>query len=104
MNPYIFFKEFTKYPGGRLKKHGPFSGEEFRDDVLRPLLLVNDVLNIDLTGVSGFGSSFLDESFGDVGLELGTAESHRRLMIRCDDDPTIIDLIWEKIDKANSKK
>lgn len=104
MQHYIFSKAFTKFPGGRLRKHGPFSGEEFREDVLRPMLAHYDILRIDLTNANGFGSSFLDESFGEIGMELGIAESHRRLFLNCDDDPTIVEMIWEKIEKANSKK
>ncbi|WFR81079.1 STAS-like domain-containing protein [Janthinobacterium rivuli] len=101
--PYIFIKSFSKFPGGRYIKHGPYSGELFREEVLRPLLMAHDVVSIDLTGARGFGSSFLDESFGEVGLQLGQKEAERRLIIKCDDDPSIVDLIWEKIEIANSK-
>ena len=102
--PYIFTKSFSKFPGGRFIRHGPFSGELFREEVLRPLLSAHDVIAIDLTGARGFGSSFLDESFGEIGVQLGQAEAERRLIISCDDDPSIVDLIWQKIAIANSKK
>ena len=35
---YSIANEFSTTPGGRFRKHGPYSGQEFRDDVLRDLL------------------------------------------------------------------
>jgi hypothetical protein len=49
---------------------GPFSGEEFREELLEPALKQaieqKHVLTIILDGVSGYGSSFLEESFGGL--------------------------------------
>lgn len=63
-------KDYTKTPGGRFKKDGKFSGEEFRNNYLEPKYLEalknNDVLNIDLDGGYGYGSSFLEEAFGGL--------------------------------------
>ena len=67
---YRIADEFSKTPGGRFKKHGPFSGEEFREDVLRDLLgqaiSAGDRLLIILDGTHGYGSSFLEEAFGGL--------------------------------------
>ena len=67
---YRIADEFSKTPGGRFRKHGPFSGEEFREDVLRDLLGraigSGDRLLIVLDGTHGYGSSFLEEAFGGL--------------------------------------
>jgi hypothetical protein len=97
---YAFSSSFTRYPGGRLRVHGPFSGELFRDDVLMPLLDRHDVVTIDLTGVRGFGSSFLDEAFAEAGKRLGRSEAKRRLLFECADDPALLMMIAAKIEKA----
>lgn len=97
---YSFAEKFTRFPGGRLRKHGPFSGEAFRDDVLLPLLKENDVVTIDITGVRGFGSSFLDEAFAEAGKRLGRVEARRRLQFECADDPGLLAMIDAKIEKA----
>lgn len=97
---YKFAEEFTKFPGGRFKKNGPFSGEMFRDDVLLPLIKEADVLEIDLTGVKGLPSSFLDESFGEVAKRLGIDSVKARLKLECEDDPLMVDVIWAKMAKA----
>ena len=67
-------KDFSPAPGGRFKSQGDHSGEEFRDDILRPKLDVaireNITLICNLDGCLGYPSSFLDESFGQLGREM----------------------------------
>jgi len=62
--------DFNKNLGGREKKLGEFSGEEFFEDVLKKKYLEakekNCQLEIDLDGASPYGSSFLDQSFGEL--------------------------------------
>lgn len=58
--------DFSRYPAGRYKTDGPFSGERFRDEFLRPVLDANDKATIELDGVRGYGSSFLEEAFGGL--------------------------------------
>lgn len=98
---YKFATQYTRYPGGRLRKHGPYSGEAFREDVLWPLIQKHRRVHLDLTNAFGFGSSFLDESFGEIGKRLGFATCKEKLDFQSDDDPSLVDLIWLKIKKAS---
>lgn len=63
-------KEFTDTPGARYKTQGSYSGEEFRDTILYPKfkesLKNNESLTVILDGGYGYGSSFLEESFGGL--------------------------------------
>lgn len=59
-------QNFSRYPAGRYKTDGPYSGEQFRDEILRPVLDSNDTATIELDGVRGYGSSFLEEAFGGL--------------------------------------
>jgi hypothetical protein len=63
-------RDYAAAPGGRYRKDGPYSGEEYRDDVLVPVLLAavgrNEQVVVELDGVSGYGSSFLEEVFGGL--------------------------------------
>ncbi len=70
---YSFAEQFTKYPGGRYKSLGEFSGEEFREKVLEPLFQDEDtILELDTSGVVGsFAPSFLDEAFGAMARKYG---------------------------------
>lgn len=67
---YHIAKEFSETPGGRFRKHGPYSGEEFRDDVLcgllRKAVASDEKLAVVLDGTGGYGSSFLEEAFGGL--------------------------------------
>lgn len=94
---YCIAEQFSKFPGGRLRDHGPFSGEEFREDVLLPLFLNCDTLTIDLTGAITYGASFLDESFGELGKRYGLDAVKNKLRLIAEDDPMLVDSIWEKI-------
>lgn len=94
---YSVAEQFSRFPGGRLRKHGPVSGEEFRDDFLIPLFEKHDHLTIDLTGAITYGASFLDESFGELGKRYGLEAVKKKLKLIADDDPMLVDTIWEKI-------
>jgi hypothetical protein len=62
--------DFTETPGGRWRKDGQYSGEEFRDSILTPTLTTahetRGTVVILLDGVAGYGSSFLEEVFGGI--------------------------------------
>ncbi|GAA3923789.1 STAS-like domain-containing protein [Litoribacillus peritrichatus] len=60
-------KQFSDDPAGRYYTDGDGSGEEFREEVLRPLLKLNKPLTINIDeNVEGYGSSFLVEAFGGL--------------------------------------
>lgn len=60
-------KDFARYPFGRYRGDGPYSGQRFREDFLeRPLREHTDGVLVILDGASGMGSSFLEEAFGGL--------------------------------------
>ena len=67
-------EEFTNAPGGRLKSQGKHSGEEFREELLKPNYLEaqksQKKLCIILDGGFGYATSFLEEAFGGLAREL----------------------------------
>lgn len=62
----VYVKEFSTTPGARYRHLGKASGEEFRDDILVPAFEKDKNLIVDLDGVRGYGSSFLDEAFAGL--------------------------------------
>lgn len=58
--------DFTRTPIGRYLKESKWSGEAFREDKLIPALTENEKVIVDLSGVAGYGSSFLEEAFGGL--------------------------------------
>ncbi|MCT8631654.1 DUF4325 domain-containing protein [Glaesserella parasuis] len=57
-------RDFTLFPGPRYIKLGEYSGEWFREEILIPSIKIDSDIIIDLDGVAGYGSSFLEEAFG----------------------------------------
>lgn len=97
-------EEYTKFPAGRFKTDGPYSGERFREEFLVPQLKTNDKLSVFIDGVKGYGSSFLEEAFGGLVREsLFTQEElERKLEIKYIDDSfgSYESEIWEYIKDA----
>ena len=68
INIYIA-KDFSEKPFGRYPSDGKWSGERFRDENLIPAFKDNktEKVKVHLDGVKrGYGSSFLEESFGGL--------------------------------------
>lgn len=59
---------FSKYPAGRYTEDGDYSAEKFRETLLVPYLLDEDIekVMVELDGVAGYSSSFLEEAFGGL--------------------------------------
>jgi hypothetical protein len=67
---YSIAKNFSRTPGPRYVKEGPYSGELFRRDFFLPVLIKaiesNSNIVADLDGTHGYGTSFLEETFGGL--------------------------------------
>lgn len=76
-------KDFSPSPAGRFPNDGPYNGERFRDEFLAPALRGSGDVTVILDGVSGFGSSFLEEAFGGLIrtgiIDLHSAESRLKI-------------------------
>lgn len=105
MTKTVYIKEFSKYPGPRYSSLGSYSGEEFRDNILIPAIRDNGNVTVDLDGVFGYGSSFLEEAFGGLArkmLEKQHIEYIRDHLIS-KDDPSLIVEITSYINEALTK-
>lgn len=93
--------DFTRFPYGRYRSQGRFSGEAFRDDILLPLLRAGQPVEIDLDGTSGLSPSFLEESFGGLVRAGLTVDRVLNLVkIKSDDDPSYIDEVRSYVTEA----
>ena len=63
-------KDYTETTGGRYIKDGEYSGEDFRDNVLKHKYEIaakkKEKLIINFDGGYGYSSSFLEEAFGGL--------------------------------------
>lgn len=95
MTTTVYVKDFSRFPAGRFETDGPFSGEAFRKKVIEPRLKQGECVRVDLDGVLGYGSSFLEEAFGGL-LRDGykVADLKRLLSFQSKSDPTVEREIW----------
>ncbi len=67
--------DFSPKLGGRWQRLGSYSGEQFFEDILKPKYQEardnQEQLHIYMDGASPYGSSFLDQSFGELGRQYG---------------------------------
>lgn len=94
-------KQFSRTPAGRFTEDGPYTGARFRDELLRPALEQHDRVVIEMDGVVGYGSSFLEEAFGGlVRMGVFTKEQmHQKLELRSRLTSPVLD-IWDYVDNA----
>ncbi|WP_228866244.1 STAS-like domain-containing protein [Roseibium aggregatum] len=81
--------DFSPTPGGRYSKHGPYSGQEFREKVLLPRMKDALERRMDLNVVidtvrRSYQVSFLDEAFAglirDGGLPKDAVQKHLHII------------------------
>jgi hypothetical protein len=98
-------KDFSTEPYGRYLSDGDSNGTKFREDFVVPALAQNNQVIITLDGAEGYGSSFLEETFGGLVRENGFSPSQlrERLVIVSEEDPSLIAEIWEYVDTATPK-
>ena len=100
--------EFSSTPGPRLKAEGEDSGEEFLERLLRPRFLLalesHGKLLVNLDGAAGYPSSFLEEAFGGLAREFGSAKVEETLDVICSDEPYLVEQVKKYIRQATSKR
>lgn len=100
-------KQFSITPGGRYKKEGDNSGEEFFEKYLFPMYLMAESegkkLLIDLDGCMGYPSSFLDESFGGLARRFPDKDIFSVIEFKSEDEPGLPDTIKKIIERSGKK-
>jgi hypothetical protein len=66
MSTISIARDFSPFPAGRKRGDGPYTGELFREEFLRPKLASGTHVILDIDGVEGLPSSFLEEVFGGL--------------------------------------
>ncbi|MDB5684863.1 MAG: hypothetical protein JWM75_2561 [Sphingomonas bacterium] len=87
---------YTRFPAGRHRTDGPYSGERFRDDLLIPAIEKHGHVTVRLDGAMGYGSSFLEEVFGGLLRSRRFGDADLRSLITLETrDRSLIDEIEE---------
>lgn len=87
--------DWSDTPGARYRKEGPFSGQEYLEDILRPAFEQareqDAYLTVDLDGTLVYATSFLEEAFGGLARGYGGDEVLDWLVLECRDEPGLVD-------------
>ena len=94
MTKVVKLANYSHIPGGRKRKDGPASAETFRDEILYPACKANTRVIVDMDGIVGVASSFLEEVF--IGFDPDLVP---RITIKSDNDPSLILEIKEYLKK-----
>ncbi len=101
-------KDFSETPGPRSREEGDFSGEQFLDERLEPAfakaLNSHQPLIVDLDGVVGYATSFLEAAFGGLARNHGPEEVLTTLELTCKDEPSLVEEVRHYIKDANLKR
>ncbi len=88
----IIRKDFSDSPGARYCKDGPWSGEKFYKELLKPkfekVKKNGTKLEIDLDGVWGYPSSFVSGSFGKLAIENSSDEVLSKILFVSEESET----------------
>ena len=100
-------KEFSTVPGSRWREEGPFSAEEFLDELLQPRFReaeqAGESLLVDLDGGSGYATSFLEEAFGGLARRLSSPQRVLRVLkFKSDEEPYLCDDVKRYVEEAET--
>ena len=105
----VIAEEYTRTPGARYIDDGEFSGEDFRNNYLEPkykdCLKKKEKLIIDFDGGYGYGTSFLEESFGGlVRKGFDKEEIIKNIDFISEEEPELIEKVKKYIKEAVYEK
>jgi hypothetical protein len=107
--PSVFLsvaREFTTTPGFRFRHDGPFSGEQFLEELLLPRFVEarkNNVdLVVDLDDVEGYATSFLEASFGELARRYSPREVLETIRFKSDQEPFLVEEITLYVNEAKA--
>lgn len=98
-------QDFSRTPGARFVEDGQYSAEAFYTNHLYPAFLgvveEGGHLFLDLDGVAGYATSFLQGTFGTLAHDFGTEVVRKHLTYKNEDDPRLNSLIERYITEAH---
>ena len=102
--------DFARAPGPRYTHEGHNSGQDFRKKILLPRLkdamAKKEALEVDLDGTAGYGTSFLEESFGGLIREDGfnLRDLRNWLKLTSNEEPSLLMEIEDYMSDAQDEK
>lgn len=100
--------DYSNTPGPRLKTEGKYSGEDFRETVLKPkfelAIQSKEKILVNLDGGYGYPPSFLEEAFGGLAREYDERVVQETFEFISEDEPSLIEEIRGYIKNARQQR
>lgn len=100
--------DFSSTPGPRYRRNGKFSGEEFLETLLNEKFLQaereNKKLVVNVDGLAGYPSSFIDGSFGELIRKEGRVRVTKVLQVEAIEDTFALEEINYCLHTADKKR
>lgn len=97
-------RQFSRTPGPRCRDEGEWSGEQFRDELLEPAFLkgreTKQRVRVDLDGVFGYGTSFLEEVFGGLARKYPPEDVEKWVYVVSVEEPYLVEDVSDYIRQA----
>lgn len=101
-------RDFSRTPGPRFRSEGDFSGELFRERLLKPNLELargsGQKIVVVLDGTAGYATSFLEEAFGGLARLFGSEQVEAHVEVRSEEEPYLVDEVRAYIRRANEER
>lgn len=59
-------QDFSRFPAGRTAADGPYNADAFRENLLAPALRAHSHVIVNMNGVLGFSSAWLEQAFNGL--------------------------------------
>ena len=96
--------DYTRTPGGRYISEGAFSGEDFREKILKKKVVEALSKKVEVTvildGGFGYAPSFLEEAFGGLARELQDNSLLSIIHIVSEEEPKLAEDVFGYIKEA----
>ena len=96
--------DFNPALGPRYRRLGPFSGEQFFEDLLDPAYQSSSHIIVHLDSIKGYSASFFEEAFGGLVRKYGLSETTTKVSFDAISRRYLIPLIRTWMEEAESTR
>jgi len=100
--------EFSPKPGPRYSVNGKYSGQEFLEKILEKRFLAAEsakqTLTVNVDGLRGYPSSFIDGSFGELMRKVGRSRFEAVIRIKAEKNDFALDEINYILSTADKRR
>ena len=103
----VIAKDFSDTPGARYRADGPYSGQQFYEEILVPkfkkAVEKNEILVVDLDGTWGYPSSFISGAFGLLSINYTAENVLQHIQFKSEENELLVEKFQNEIKSPTTK-